>query len=213
MKSESSNHTKNLNIILMCGIIILIIILGAIFVFSKMNDKEYEDYAEDKKYEGYATVEGVVVKVYDRTITVMGLEGKNSLYDVGFGEEGNIGFEKGQEVIIYYGGSIMESYPAQLGDVKKIKITKKKSDIEIPDSIIRFCYTSWGEVEVVVAELTNTGIALVIRDTNEMPYEYSHKYSISKQVPYTGNAVYHYSPGTGPIDPKAAALDRKKSRV
>lgn len=205
------NILEKVNLILIIITVVLIITLGICFIFFKKSSEN----ENPKKYADCATLKGVIVRVFEKSLYIMDdEEGEyKCLYSIGFGEEGNIGFEKGQEVVVYYAGAIMESYPAQLGDVRKIEITKDKSDIEIPKTVLQFCYSSWGNVDVDVKELTNAGITLVITDTNEMHYEYSHSYSIGKEVPYTGNAVYHYYPGDGPIDEEAAALDRNKPKI
>ena len=119
----------------------------------------------------------------------MGIEEVSGLYSVGFASEGNIGFKQDQEILIYFNGMIMETYPGQLGDVGKIEIIKEKSDVEIPQNILRYCYSSENNVTVTVNELTNKSISYTIKDTNELPYNYSNTYQIYKKVKnenYTG---------------------------
>ena len=133
-----------------------------------------------------ATLKAVVVKVNDNNFLAMGIENGNDLYSIGLD---NIELKKGQEILIYFNGDIMESYPAQLGDVGKIEIVKDKSDIPIPDEILRFCYSSKDNVTITISELSNTGITLNIKDINELPCNYSHSYIINKKVKnknYTG---------------------------
>ena len=91
--------------------------------------------------------------------------------------------------MIYYDGFVMTTYPGQLGNVGKIEIIKEKSNIEIPDNILKFCYSSRSKVNINISELTNKGISLTITDTNELPYNYSHSYIINKKYnneDYTG---------------------------
>lgn len=178
-------------------IIFIILVIVAILVFAIY-------YTTSKKVE----MKAVVVRVYDKSLTVMEIEDTKSLISVGFTKEGNIGFERGQEVAINYSGGIMESYPAQLSEVKKIKITEQKSDVEIPEEIIKFCYNSVENVKYTIEELTDSGITFTITDTNELPYTYGHRYSISKKTENqtqgyvisesSGNFTGSYS-GTGPI--------------
>lgn len=133
-------------------------------------------------------LKAVVVKVSDRHLMVMGVD-QQELISVGYTKEGNIGYSQGQEVLIYFDGSVMESYPAQLGNVQKIKIVKQKSEVTIPDGILKYCYSSHNNVTVTVEKLTNTGISLTIIDTNERPYNYSNQYKVNKKVKnenYTG---------------------------
>ena len=84
---------------------------------------------------------------------------------------------------------ILESYPAQLGNVGKIEITKENSDVVIPDNILRTFYSFHEKVNITISELTNIGISLTITDTNEIPYDFAHSYIINKKVKnkdYTG---------------------------
>lgn len=151
---------------------------------------KYEDIANEiLSPQLDSTINAVVVEVHEKGMTVMDFEDGNSLITVGFTDEGNIGFKQGQEISIRYSGGIMESYPAQLGNVEKIEIVKEQSDVEIPDSILRFCYSTKENVEVQVTELTNHGITLTVIDTNEIPYNYGRQYTIAKEVKneaYTG---------------------------
>ena len=131
------------------------------------------------------TIRAVVVKVSENGLLVY----NGSLYTVGFTKEGNIGFKQGQEVLIFFEGSIMETAPAQPVGVRKIKIIKEKSDREISEQILRYAYSSKDNVKVTVNEFTTTGITLTIVDTNELKYNYSHDYIIKKKVKnqdYTG---------------------------
>lgn len=119
----------------------------------------------------------------------MGTDNQKGLYSIGISNFKDIKFEKGQEILVYFNGAVLTSYPAQIGNVGKIKIIKDKSDIQIPDNIIRFCYNTKDKVNVIISELTNSGIALTITDTNELAYNYSHSYTINKKVKnenYTG---------------------------
>lgn len=151
---------------------------------------KYEDIANEiLSPQLDSTINAVVVEVHEKGMTVMDLEDGNSLITVGFTDEGNIGYKQGQEISIRYSGTIMESYPAQLGNVGKIEIVKEQRDVEIPDSILRFCYSTKENVEVQVTELTNHGITLTVIDTNEIPYNYGRQYTIAKEVKneaYTG---------------------------
>ena len=77
---------------------------------------------------------------------------------------------------------IMETYPAQLGNVGKIEILDEKLDVIIPDGILRYCYSTKDKVNITVSKLTNTSISMTITDTNELPYIYAHSYNINKRV-------------------------------
>ena len=64
---------------------------------------------------------------------------------------------------------------------------------------LRFCYNSRNKVTVSVSELTRTGIEIIIKDINELQYEYSNSYKINKKVKnkdYTG-VGYQIGENTG----------------
>lgn len=136
-------------------------------------------------YMSKTTIRAVIVKVSENSLLV----DDGSLDIVGFTDEGNIGYQPGQEVLIFFNGTIMESYPGQLGGVRKIKIIKEKSDREISKQVLQYAYSSKNNVRVTVNEFTNKGITLTIVDNNEYPYDYAHQYTIKKKVEnpdYTG---------------------------
>lgn len=136
-----------------------------------------------------ATIKAIVVKVNENNLLAMGIENGMELYSIGLKNFKDIEFEKEQEILVHFSGDVMETYPAQLGNIGKIEIIKEKSDIQIPDNIIKFCYNSKDKVNVTISELTNSGITLTITDANELPYNYSHSYTINKKVKnenYTG---------------------------
>lgn len=148
---------------------------------------DYDDFNNEiKAYEENcnmrATIKAVVVKIDENHLLAMGIENGNELYSIGLQNVKDIELKKEQEIIVYFNGDVMESYPAQLGNIGKIEIVKNKSDVKIPDNIIRFCYNSKDKVQVTINELTNSGIALTISDTNDLQYNYSHNYIINKKV-------------------------------
>lgn len=140
------------------------------------------------------TKRAVVVKVNEKSLDVMGIENENStendLISVSFGQEGDIGFKQGQEVLIYFDGIIAESFPAQINNVGKIEIVKEKSNNEIPEDVLRFYYNSEDNVTVSIDEFTKENLLLTIEDTNENAYNYEEiEYDIYKKVKnpdYTG---------------------------
>ena len=160
------------------------------YTYSISNNSFFSIYI---RYKDCSTIRGVIVKVYDKSMTVMGTESWNDLYDISFTEEGDIGFKKGQEVIAYYNGCMQECYPGRPTGVKKIKIIKEKSKIEIPENILKFCYSSESNVKVEILELHDSGIALNIEDTNEYPYEISHEYTVSREVEEPVNYIRQFN--------------------
>ena len=122
----------------------------------------------------------VIVKVENKLLYVVKTDDTDELITLAFTED--IGYEEYQEIEIYFDGIILESYPAQLGNVGKIEIIKDKSDVEIPEEILKFCYSSSDNVNVEILELTCNGIELNIIDSNNMEYNYSHNYKIYEKV-------------------------------
>jgi len=147
-----------------------------------------KEYGEKEENNTSATIQAIVVKVNKNSLLVMEKENQ-SLNTVSFANEGNIGYKQAQEILIYFDGMVAESYPSQIHNVEKIEILKEKSDIEIPKNILRFCYSSHNNVVVSVSLLTNEAIEIIIKDTNDLQYEYSNTYRINKKVKnknYTG---------------------------
>ena len=152
-------------------------------------EEKYREKYEQENDNMQATLKAVVVKVNENNLLAMGIENGTELYSIGLKNIKDIELKKGQEILIYFSGYVMESYPAQLGNIGKIEIIKDKSDVSIPDDILRFCYNSKDNVTITISELTKSGITLNIKDTNELPYNYSHSYIINKKVKnenYTG---------------------------
>lgn len=178
----------NKKVAIICSVvIILLIVLWFSGIIPKQigYSKNYGTEIDNTK----ATTKAVIVKVNENSLLVSDAENMMLLYSVGTKNFKNIEFEKGQEILIYHSGDIMESYPAQFGNVGKIEITEKQSTKQIPDDIIRFCYNTTDNVSISVNEFTRSGITLTITDKNELPYEYSHSYKINKKVKnenYTG---------------------------
>ena len=171
--------------IIITTILVILIVVLSLWISGIIPKQIYrEKYEQDNNMR--ATLKAVVVKVNDNNFLAMGIENGTGLYSIGLD---NMELKKGQEILIYFNGDVMETYPAQLGDVGKIEIVKDKSDTPIPDDILRFCYSSKDNVTITISELSNSGITLNIKDTNELPYNYSHSYVINKKVEnenYTG---------------------------
>ena len=161
-------------------------------LFMKYEDSTYTDSISEEN----SILEAVILKVYPQSLGVMKIkdnEGTRDLYNVSFAEEENIGFKEGQEVAIYFDGAIAESYPAQIYNVNKIEITKEQTQIEIPEDVIRYYNNNKDNVNINIEYLTNTGLAITITDTNEIPYEFSNDYTLYKEVKnedYTGQGQF-----------------------
>lgn len=150
-------------------------------------EEEYRQrYGQDSNKEA---LKAVVVKVEEQYILAMGIEETFGLYSIATKNTDPIELKKGQEILIHFNGEVMASYPAQLGYVGKIEVLKEESNIPIPDNIIRYSYNSRNNVTIRVDEITKSSITLTIKDTNDLPYQYSHNYKINQKVKnedYTG---------------------------
>ncbi len=154
----------------------------------QINANSIKSYSSKDGHNG-VIMNAVVVKADEKRMLVLAGDSTSTLISLGYLEEGNIGYKQGQEIAIYYSGDILETYPCQLAGIEKIEIIKDKSDIEIPDNILRYCYSSKDNVSAQILELTSSKIYLKITDTNELKYNYSHNYKIEKEVKnpnYTG---------------------------
>lgn len=138
------------------------------------------------------------------------METGGGLYSASIPKGNTIEFKMGQEILIYHNGWFLETYPEYIVAVGKIKILKQNSDIDIPENILRYCYSNTDNVKVNIFELTTKNMEVEIRDSNELPYNYLEEYSIYhkvrnenytgityKQGENTGNSIAP-SMGTGP---------------
>ena len=143
-----------------------------------------------------STMKGVVVKVYENELGVLGKNGDNDLYLVDFGKEKNIGFKQGQEIEIYYNGFVMEMFPARPSGVSNIKIIKEKSDKQIPEFAIeffnnstdknRFFYNPTNEnnlIEMNIKDgtLTPKGATFILKNNTDKEYSYEPAYYLEKK--------------------------------
>lgn len=165
---------KVLKVISIVLIVIVVIFMFYVYLYNNVLSHKFK---------------AVVVQVRDNSMVVVENNTSKGLLIIGFSDEGNIGYKQGQEIAIYYNGIVDSMYPGRIDSPDKIKITKEKSNIEIPEEALRYCYSSRDNINVEISELTNNGIHLKITDTNELQYNYAHNYKISKEVKnpnYTG---------------------------
>lgn len=185
---------SNLKLIFI-SISIIIITLVVLFLVSKNiinNSKENliktdESLIIDKK--SIKPMKFIVVKVTDKFLGVISIEDKTK-YNVSYSTEGNIGFKKGQEILVYSTQSTFQmTSPSSISQVEKIKIIKENTDITIPEDVLRYYYSSRNNVNISINSVSDTSIELTIEDSNEYPYIYSNSYSIFhniKNKEYTG---------------------------
>ena len=126
----------------------------------------------------------VIVGVNENSLYVVDSENKDLLYEVSFTNEGNIGFEQGQEVTIYFNGKVGSS------DIKGVSAIEYVGKIEIKDGnkqlisndVLKRFYTSFDNVNINIDNLTNTGLKLTVTDNNNIKYEFENKFYLSKNV-------------------------------
>ena len=130
------NRVKNFIIIFITLIVFAIILLFVSFQIKQ----------------NVAIIRAVVVEVYDKGMLVMGLKDSyGGLISLGFTDEGNIGFKQGQEIAINCDGVLTQTGPAQLGEVRDIKIIKEKSKTEIPENVLRYAFSTYENVDITIS--------------------------------------------------------------
>ena len=194
-------------------IVTAILIVVSIIIIGNINQKKDSNIVEDEKIEyiteidanletkidsitnedntntSGATMKAVIIKAQEDYLYVMDRSNQNSLLKLNLKNFNYDGFKMRQEILVYYDGYVLESYPGQVNNIEKIEITNEESNIQIPDRYLRFCYSSGDNVEISISEITNNGIDIIIKDTNDLQYIYSNHYIIQKQVRndnYTG---------------------------
>ncbi len=170
------------NVIVAIIVLLIIIIIGKI-LYNKIQPENMR-----------VKMKAVIVKVNENSMLVTtDTKNTNGLMNIGFSDDGNIGYKQGQEILIYYNGMIDSMFPGHIGKPGKIKIKKEKSNVEIAESILRYAYSSIDNVSIEISELTNKGITLKITDTNELKFVFANSYKIEKEVKnpnYTGASGY-----------------------
>ena len=155
--------------------IFIIILLIIILALSGLQLWIYIDHTKAKK-------RLVVVKSYVESF--YGVDEDGLLYDVSFDNPKKVNgkdLKIGQEIEIYWHGTINYIAPAGIGGVRKYKILKEESDIKIPDYAMIHCYNTPKNVMAHIREISNEKIEFRILDTNEIPYEYDFGYSLYKK--------------------------------
>lgn len=128
-----------------------------------------------------ATKSAIVIRTNEDSIDVMGKEDTTDVFKIKYTNEGNIGFKQGQEILIYFNGYIKSSVPKEIENVEKIEIIKNKSDIPISQEILKKVYNSPDNIEIDVTTLSKTGITMIIKDFNDLQYNYSNNYTLLKK--------------------------------
>ena len=194
-------------------IVLILILLGVKFL-SPTENEDNEMQTNSVSFDAndaVATINAVVVKVNDSDLIAIRVDNPDTLIDVSYPDNVNKDdFKQGQEITVYYNGSTLDSYPGRFQNVEKIEVIKDKGDVDIPNSALRYAYSSRDNVNVSVDEITKSKISLTITDNNEYKYEYSNEYKLYKKnkdneqaeapnMPVaTGNTTSSFD-GTGPV--------------
>lgn len=160
--------------------VIIVIMFACISVLIWMVVTGNQDINPVKDLENMSSkITAVVVKVNENSLYAE-VDGAG-LCSVSFGKNGNIGFKQGQEIEIYFSGLINASYPGGIVNVGKIDILKEDSGKEISKSALQYCYNSRDNITIDVKEATKECVVIKVKDTNELPYEYSDQFRIFKK--------------------------------
>lgn len=166
----------------------------------------YEDFQNEMNSQ--STINAIIVNVNDNSLGVVHKDNLNEIMIIAIPDEDKNEYKENEEILIYFDGSILETYPAQVNNVSKIEIVNEKSNETIPTNVLRYFNSSKDNLEVTVDNISNSEIVINIKDSNEIKYEFSNKYSILKKnedtsqkepeivVPETSNSTSS-SEGTG----------------
>ncbi|MBR1540511.1 MAG: hypothetical protein IJ629_05040 [Clostridia bacterium] len=186
--------TRKKILILFLIVITVILIAVSIIILGKAKGKEDIPATKGENDDTYVNTSGaimkaVIIRAESDYLGVMELGNYNALLRVNLNNFNYDGFKMGQEILVYYDGFVLESFPGQINNIEKIEITNEESNVQIPDEYFRVFNNSGENVEISISEITNNGIDLLIKDTNDLQYVYSNHYMIQKQVKnpnYTG---------------------------
>lgn len=154
------------------------------------------------KRAGYYTMKLIVVNVEGKRLETMDFNEK--LYSVSLKDGDTSKFKQGQEVLIYYDGVVLTTYPGQI-TADKVDILEEKSNKEIPVEVLRYWNFSQKNISAKIEKISNTGIAFKITDLNEVPLDYgnTYEYSIVKKnvenEEYNENLEFDYDAYTPPV--------------
>lgn len=203
------------NKIITVGLIILIVVLLTIFIVVMPKEKEIQEnvnnyeseivdisknnikprvyYSDleisDSENEETITRDFIIVEVHKNSLMVIEKENPEEILNVSFSFEENNVFKKNQEIRVYWDGTILTMWPGIINNVEKVEILKDESNIEIPDSVLRYFYSSIDNINIEIEEFDLNKIVLSITDNNVYAYEYFNDYTIYKKEKnenYTG---------------------------
>lgn len=150
------------------------------------------EYAVEEKSGKSVTKKLIVVKVEEKSLKTMDYD--ETLDIVSVKNEDMSKFKQGQEILVYYDGIVLTSYPGRI-NADKIEILKEKSDVEIPIEVLRFYNYSQNNISVETQEISNKGIVFKITDLNEIPLDYGNHYEYSILKKNVENEEYNRNLG------------------
>lgn len=147
---------------------------------------------ENIETEKNVTKKLIVVKVEEKALKTMDYNEDLTIVSVENGDTSK--FKQGQEILVYYDGIVITTYPGRIY-ADKIEILKEESDIEIPIEVLRYYNYSQDNISVKVEEISNTGIVFNITDLNEIPLDYGNNYEYSILKKNVENETYNQNLG------------------
>lgn len=139
----------------------------------------YKDFQNEMNSQ--STINAIIVNVNDNSLGVVRKDNLNEIMIIAIPDEDENEYKENEEILIYFDGTILETYPAQVNNVSKIEILNEKSNETIPTNVLRYFNSSKDNLEVTADNISNSEIIINIKDTNEIKYEFSNKYSILKK--------------------------------
>ena len=127
----------------------------------------------------------IIVGVNKNSLCVIDSENNELLYEVYFSDEGNIGFEPGQEILIYFNGkSLIGGMNGinYLGSVGKIEITGNEYNELVTADVLKKFYTNFDNVDVSIDNLTTEEITTTVTDDNYIKYNFTNNFSLQKNI-------------------------------
>ncbi len=189
-EKKEKNNDFLYGMILFVVFILILIVMAVIFYVGQTKKSKKSEFVIINANEQIETMKAIVVAVNDKGMTIM-KDGDFTIIDIDYAKEGNIGFKQGQEVVITYRGGT----PAKgsTAGIEKIEITKQKSNVKIPDRILRMADYSTNNVTISINNISNTGITYQIIDNNTIPYKYGNGlgYKILKKVRRSETEEYY----------------------
>lgn len=139
----------------------------------------YEDFQNEMNSQ--STINAIIVNVNDNSLGVVRKDDLNEIMIITTPDADKNEYKENEEILIYFDGTILETYPAQVNNVSKIEIVSEKSNETIPTNVLIYFNNSKDNLDVTVDNISNSEIIINIKDTNEIKYEFSNEYSILKK--------------------------------